>query len=299
MDPNALYAVLVLCARDVDKIFDGLRAAGDAGGNPPLPPAPDNTFGYLTQANWRALGQLRCDDEFIQKGTNCYFGLMLQCIAPDPPFAAGDFMVAVRGTVTPLEWVDDGLSEFPDYLTGNVGGVGTGFWGLYSSMTYAQLDGSNSLANPAQVIIDLVKDPGGATRTLWVTGHSLGAALATYLTADLQKRAVGTSVAIKPYFFASPRPGTQDYADNYQASIPSYDLVNYVADLDPNVPSNPPFYTLNGGGASHNVHIIARALPGAPAQGLDPMTNVANNHSPVTYARMLDPNNQVARRLNL
>jgi hypothetical protein len=228
---------------------------------------------------------------------NCYFGLLLRCTAAQPPFAVGDFMVAIRGTVTPLEWVDDGLSEIPRFGPPNIGGVGTGFWGLYTTMTFASMDGSNPQPNPAQVIVGKVRDPAGGARRLWVTGHSLGAALATYLTADIQALlAANPGIELKPYFFASPRPGTQDFADNYQSTIACYDLVNYVADLVPNVPSTPPFYTLNGGGPTHNVHIIARGLPGAPGPA-DPFTSIANNHSPVTYARMLDPNNATAQHL--
>jgi triacylglycerol lipase len=194
--------------------------------------------------------------------------------------------------VTPLEWADDASSEVPEFNTGNVGGVGAGFWGVYSSMTFCDMAGGNPQPNAAAVIVNTVK-----TGTLWVAGHSLGAALATYLTADLTRQIAGTNIQLKPYFFASPRPGTQDYADNYQNTIAAYDLVNYVSDLVPNLPSNPPFYTLNGGGAFHNVHTIPQGLPGAPAPTFNPLTNLANNHSPITYALMLDQTNPVAQRL--
>ena len=166
-------------------------------------------------------------------------------------------------------------------------------------MTLAALDGTNRQPKPAEHIATGVKDLAGLARRLWVTGHSLGAALATYLTFDLQTALVGTNVELKPYFFASPLPGTQDFADNYQNTVAAYDVVNYAADLVPTLPTDPPFTALNSGGATHNVHIIQRGLPGAPPRTLNPLVNIPNNHSPVTYARMLDPNNVVAKRLPL
>jgi hypothetical protein len=49
---------------------------------------------------------------------------------------------------------------------------------------------------------------------------------------------------------------------------------------------------LNGGGPTHDVHVIPRLAPGA----LMPPT-VPNNHSPLGYARMLDPANPAAQML--
>jgi hypothetical protein len=299
MEPNATYAVIVLCARDCEKIYQVLDNANDPGGNPTLPAAPDNTFGYVTSESFTALGQLRCDDDFLHDDLNCCFGLLLICTAAFHPFAVGDFLVLVRGTANPIEWLDDALSEFPNYLTGNVGGVGAGFWGLYSTMSFADMDGSNVRANAAQAVVAQVKDPGGEARRLWVGAASLGAALATYLTADLQKQLPGTNVELKPYFFASSKTGTKDYVDNYQATVPAYDLVNYIADVVPFLPSTPPFYPLNAGGSTHNVHIIPKGLPGEPPPSPNPITNIVHRHSPVAYARMLDPTNPVAQRLHL
>jgi hypothetical protein len=123
------------------------------------------------------------------------------------------------------------------------------------------------------------------------------AALSTYLAADLQTALAGVGVdieaAFSPYFFASPMTGTQDYVNHYQSTVITYTLVNYALDI---VPAVPPallgFCALNGGGPTHDVHTI----PPLPRGALTPPT-IPNNHSPVGYARMLDPTNAEALRL--
>jgi len=70
-------------------------------------------------------------------------------------------------------------------------------------------------------------------------------------------------------------------------------LGNEAIDL---VPAVPPqllgFRSLKGGGPTHDVHVIPQLSPGA----LTPPT-VPNNHSPLGYARMLDPANPAALAL--
>ncbi len=149
------------------------------------------------------------------------------------------------------------------------------------------------MATDAAVAISArVKAAAGAgPAKLFVCGHSLGAALATYLAADLEAALKGSAVELDPYFFASPRPGTSDFALNYQNTVSAYSLANYAGDMVPNLPTVPPFQALNGGGPTHDVHLIPLNDPNAPP------FNLANNHSPVSYARMLDPTNPVAMAL--
>jgi hypothetical protein len=104
----------------------------------------------------------------------------------------------------------------------------------------------------------------------------------------------GSGIAVEPYFFASPKPGTQDYADNYQQVVGTYTVVNFAADLVPMLPSSPPVVSLNGGGPTHDVHVIPFNDPNAPSYlPPDPL----KNHNTATYARMLDPTNAMAAKL--
>lgn len=291
MTPQQIYAVMVLCARDVDVIWHNL--AVPVTGNPQLPAAPANTASgcsYITAANWTALAQLRCDDQIISRGENVYYGLVLRCDKAVGPFSAGDHMVAVRGTMDQQEWENNALALFPRPAPGGVGSVGAGFWDVYDSMTLRDLAGGNERSPPAAAIAALV---GAGPGKLWVAGHSLGAALATYLTADLQAALAGSAIELDPYFFASPKPGTADYTQHYQMTVSAYTLVNYSLDIVPLVPPEFLGYAaLNGGGPTHDVHLIAPLSPGALTPPLPPQ-----NHSPVGYARMLDPGNAAAAAL--
>jgi predicted esterase len=69
-------------------------------------------------------------------------------------------------------------------------------------MTFGDLANASPKPNPAAEIAAIVK---AKPSTVFVTGHSLGAALATYLTHDLVAQFKG-GVAVEPYFFASPQP---------------------------------------------------------------------------------------------
>jgi Lipase (class 3) len=291
MNPFDDYAVLVLCAGDVDAIWGALNYAGKPNGNPvlPAPGAPDTA--YVTTQYWDVLGQMRCDDLFIADQQNCYYGLLLRCKAAFGPFKIGNYLVAMRGTMDPLEWANDAMAEFPEYQSGVMGGVGTGFWNVYATMSFGDLANAHPKPHAAVEIASVIK---AAPAPVFVTGHSLGAALATYLTRDLLVQFVGTNISVTPYFFASPKIGTQDYVDNYQQAVGTYTLVNFAADLVPMLPSSPPFMALNGGGPTHDVHIIPINSPGAPPfPPVDPMFN----HHTAYYAHMLDPTNTMATKL--
>ncbi|MGD0864408.1 MAG: lipase family protein [Rhizomicrobium sp.] len=285
------YAVLVLCAGDVDAIWGALKYFNKPNGNPVLanPGAPDTA--YVTTQYWDVLGQMRCDDLFILKQQNCYYGLLLRCKAAFGPFAVGNYLVALRGTMDPLEWINDAVAEVPNYQSGFAGGVGTGFWNVYTTMTYGDLANAHPKPHAALEIASVIE---AAPAPVFVTGHSLGAALATYLTRDLVAQFAGTKIPVMPYFFASPKPGSQDFVDNYQQAVGTYTLVNFVADLVPMLPSSPPFVALNAGGPTHDVHMIPLDDPNAPSF-LPP--NPLKNHSPAYYAHMLDPTNAMATRL--
>jgi hypothetical protein len=258
-----------------------------------LPAAPANAAdgcSYLTAATFTAIAQLRCDDQIFSKSDNVYYGLLLRCHTACDPFAVGDYLVAIRGTMDTQEWANNALAILPTQSPRGPGQVGSGFWDIYDSMTLSDLAGGAGKSPPADAIAAIVKAHPGK---LFVTGHSLGAALATYLTADLQTVLAAAGVVMDPYFFASPMTGTGDYVQHYQMTVSAYSLVNYAIDLVPMVPPAALGYAwLNAGGPTHDVHTISALSPGAL---IPPFP--AQNHSPVAYARMLDPANAVAHAL--
>lgn len=279
---NADLATLVLIAGDADEIFTQPGVA--SGGNPGLPAPTDKLISYLTTEHFVAIGQLRCDDLFISKGRNVYYGLVLRCVAPVGPMKAGDHLVAVRGTMDPLEWANDACGEFLIPAPGAQGMVGSGFWAVYASMKVASMAGEVYAAPAARSIAAMVKGVGGQ---VFVTGHSLGAAMATYLTLDL----VAASVPVVPAFFASPKPGSEDFAQSFLRCVPSFDLVDFVCDLVPMLPSLPSV-SLKAGGPTQNVHILQRGAPGAPA-GL--LISPITAHDCSTYANILNASAKVTQ----
>ena len=144
-------------------------------------------------------------------------------------------VVALRGTATTTEWWDDfqwDLEPFTQVPSG--GKVARGFHDIYSTfgtMTPGQQQGAPA---PATFAADVAQaateglaagvDPAGLP--VVVTGHSLGAALATLLVADL-----GANTPLKPqaWTFASPKVGDAAFAARYGAlSTVSWRIYNQV-----------------------------------------------------------------------
>ncbi|THD59382.1 hypothetical protein [Phenylobacterium sp.] len=148
-----------------------------------------------------------------------------------------------------------------------------------------QHDHLRSIGKPPGRFLDVRGDRDlakGSTR-IWLTGHSLGAALATYLAADMQVELTGVPCALNVALFASPKPGSFGYSDGYMARVSSFTDVMFAADIVPQLPGYPA-EPLKGGGPGHNVITLPRQGPGAPpAPELDPVTN----HATETYAAML------------
>jgi hypothetical protein len=292
------YAVMVICAADVDQIW---HICTDDGATPDAQPTlPDvaniipQQIGYVHSGNFQAIGQLRCNDIFITGQDNVYYGLVLVATAAVGPVSQGDLLIAIRGTMDDLEWLNDAIAlQMIPGRAGAIGLVGAGFWKIYQSMSFCSLDG---VPVPGELITQLI----GAAHTnncprIFVCGHSLGAALATYLTYDLNASLGPLADTLHPYFFASPKTGTSDWVNGYQRAVKRYDLTNYALDFVPMVP--PDGDTLNAGSSDHNVHIIAALSPGALDTGAFANFDASKNHSPIGYARMLDGTNTVARRL--
>jgi pimeloyl-ACP methyl ester carboxylesterase len=128
----------------------------------------------------------------------------------------GSVYVVFRGTQTPGDW----LANIDFLQTDQPPGWGKaerGFAGVYRGTAPAILSALRSAGTPARV---------------FVTGHSLGGALATLCVADLRAT---LGVAATLYAFASPRTGDPAFADHFNAECPdtwrivnTEDIVNTV-----------------------------------------------------------------------
>ena len=153
------------------------------GGSLTPPAAPG-----LTAAGWTIRAYITGNDTLFAKGPLqlkgdvVYYGYLAER-------APGELAAVIRGTDDFVEWVEDG--EFPPIpyapqvplpATQTSILVEQGFWTLYASM---QLISPTGAALGA--LAPAITNTAGSTGMVTVVGHSLGAALATYLTLDLAR----------------------------------------------------------------------------------------------------------------
>ena len=202
----AAYGILAMHAIDMFRV----------GGSLTPPAAPG-----LTAAGWTIRAYITGNDTLFAKGPLqlkgdvVYYGYLAER-------ATGELAAVIRGTDDFVEWVEDG--EFPAIpyapqvplpATQTSILVEQGFWTLYASM---QLISPTGAALGA--LAPAITNAAGSTGTVTVVGHSLGAALATYLTLDLARG--GLSAHVSACLFASPQTGNQAFVTLFDQTIGDY-----------------------------------------------------------------------------
>ncbi len=145
----------------------------------------------------------------IPKTDLIYHGFMLK--------SSMNNIIVFRGTQEPNEWIANINATQTDYQSNNpqAGKVHQGFYSLYA----------NNLAIPIRKAIRLF-DP---TIPCYVTGHSLGGAIAVLAAFDLARNFEGFRQQIQMYSYASPRVGDPNFAQSFNNLVPnSYRVVNYA-----------------------------------------------------------------------
>ena len=280
-------AKLALYAMYAEDLFDNLVNTSNSQkhGRPAFDSVlTDGT--QLSYTDWQIVGEVRASDplSFLGFHVNLFgageynYGFLLQRLTNDPncPIAPGEFLAMVRGTELAVEWLDDATAG-RDTITldnGVKAETWTGFYSIYNSMMLVR---GTSRMLAAEGIAEAVGDA-----PVTVVGHSLGAALATYLTYDLARPDIGKLGAkVSGWFFASPKPGDQTFADRFAAVVSAYSVVNWQRDLVPTMPP-PPFVELNN--VNDSVLILT---PGNTTS--QPKDTPTCNHHAICYAQMLDP----------
>ncbi len=141
--------------------------------------------------------------------------------------ATQTMIVSFRGTETPEDWLKDlDTLAVPFGDIAASGMVHQGFAAVYLTIRDSVIAG-----------VDAAK--AGAT-SMWVTGHSLGGAIAILSALDFAKNAV-PPLAPQLYTFAGPRVGDNTFRDLFDATIPlCYRVVNRW-DIVPQLPPPPIF----------------------------------------------------------
>ena len=129
-------------------------------------------------------------------------------------------VVVFRGTESPEDWLSNAsfkqtAAAFP--ASTSWGNVEDGFWKLYQQC-------SPSIRNAVK--------SAGAGVNIFVTGHSLGGALATLAAADLAVAQIPAAT----YTFASPRVGDPAFAIEFNKSVPTCWRVVNTEDIVTTVP---------------------------------------------------------------
>jgi hypothetical protein len=191
--------------------------------------------------------------------TQVTIGVALQAL--DASSNALFTVIALRGTQTYQEWVND-LTAIPQAFVltpsgASTGSVHAGFYAVYTTGTDGQVPTSStprvsgSLAYQINQAVTASTWP--TTVPLYVTGHSLGAALAELCAMDIALNTSSSASSITMLNFAPPRvaAGFLDagqtlpfdsydptkFVTSYQATVKSsYSVVN-AADLVPLLPA--------------------------------------------------------------
>jgi triacylglycerol lipase len=134
----------------------------------------------------------------------------------------GNAYVIIRGTQTPLEWLADfTVGQVPFQQDPTWGRTTVGFKNIYDQFATAIIDQ-----------LKLLRAKGQA-KNIFVTGHSLGAALAHLVAADIF---IQLGVAPISYTFSGPRTGDPLFAAAYaKAQIETWRVFN-TEDIVPTVP---------------------------------------------------------------
>lgn len=217
------------------------------------PPSADFPAGYELTA-W-----VQMQDFFIFGSTGLVFYGFIAHSVPDRKTA----VLAIRGTDNDLEWWDDISSlGMQSFSVPNCGNVGMGWEKIYETMEVVERPPPAAAATPrslkaagdfaAQVAAHIARQatarvaapraPG--PHTIEVTGHSLGAALATLYVAKtaLTNKAPHVDAL---YTFASPKIGDQDFVDKFNAlKLNSWRVLN-LQDIVGSLPFWPTYQHVN------------------------------------------------------
>lgn len=218
------------------------KAAYDYYSGAPVTPPP----GYVQVDAWTGW------DSFLLGGSEEKYGLVFQS-STQP----GTLIFAFRGTDSDLDaWEDAHFLTVPFVPTkGTIAGtpqVSSGFYGIYND-----IGGGMAASMRQQVFALLAKYQ---PTQVFVTGHSLGAALCQLFSLDLAISQPTTQLNIN---FASPMVGTDSWRAAYESTIPAAESIrayNYW-DYVPSLPPSAFGYRSVGCGFSTAFHVQAEWFP--------------------------------------
>ncbi|TNV77269.1 hypothetical protein FGO68_gene2879 [Halteria grandinella] len=136
-------------------------------------------------------------------------------------------VVSFRGTngLDYANWCTNSDTRTKSYPFGGNGKVHSGFFDAYQGLSDLVIQVSRDIR--AQY---------GATKKFFVTGHSLGGALATLAALDIRRQLGLGANEITLYTYGQPRVGDERMADHIMRELPNYIRVTHYDDTVAHVP---------------------------------------------------------------
>lgn len=198
--------------------------------------------------------------QFVKSGFQKRKGLPIGFIARAR--SGSDVFLIFRGTMTVSEWLHDYSVSLTPYPYGTFGNVHSGFIKTYGIFRTTIHDALNGI---------------GPGKRLYISGHSLGAALATLAVPDIASATIFTSPTV--YTYASPRVGDKTFAAkcNRLTKGRSFRIEN-TCDLMVSIPFPVPFLGFIG---AYFTHVDV------PVEFTAQKEDVDKNHDMETYLTAL------------
>ena len=185
----------------------------------------------IAEKEWLVVGFLSDGDDIFKAGSTIRVTVMGSGDRVCYGYVAtrkDELVVVIRGTDGAQEWEDDLVFLMQRHSDPAVPGyVDQGFFSIYATMKFHPVEKPSTAISVVEGLLSVV-----GTNRVRVLGHSLGAAIATYLALDLNLAGCPASACL----FASPRTGNQDFVDFFESKVSNYDLFNYERDVVPKVP---------------------------------------------------------------
>lgn len=178
------------------------------------------TISHNITKEWELIAYIFSKNDLLNRNRvidSVYYGFIIK--------RGSEFAVVIRGTAKTVEWLIDAKVSLVKFNTHKTAKVSTGFISIYKHMYARFLDGKESKLVNALSEID--------ANNITVVGHSLGAAIGSYLVLDLHNE---MNIKAKAFLFGMPRPGNKEYSDYFHSTVSEYCVYNYVHDIVQSVP---------------------------------------------------------------
>lgn len=179
--------------------------------------------GFAPPPGYTLLSKVYADDITDDSADYEVFGFVARC--------GGEVVVAIRGTDGWLNWVSNVEFALVPCAMAGAGRTEAGFTDLYATFRTGPSDA-------APRVVDFLRQQvaAGGVSAVRITGHSLGAALATLLALDFAQTAPAGAVAPEVYTFASPLVGDKEFAATYDRLVETSWRIANANDIVPKVP---------------------------------------------------------------